>query len=204
MDLNILCGINDTAIVTIQEPEVTTQVENQDSAFLTKFSLDSLNLKSQQSISELKYKPQLNAFINSGLNAINYKDLLNRIGFGIGLSFTYTLFDGRQKLITRNKTQLLQNTIEVYRENFQHQNSVRKVKINIELQSFGERTLLIENQLKEYDQILNNYKKEILSGQLSIINYITTIKNKSILQKEFAVLNTQKLLLINTFNYWNW
>lgn len=204
MDLNILCGLNDSAIIPIQQPEITTQIENQDSAFLTKFSLDSSNLKSQQSISELKYKPQLNAFLNSGLNANNYRNLSNRLGLSMGLSFSYTIFDGKQKLITRSKTQLLQNTIEAYRENFQTQNTIRKVKIKNELISYNERTLLIENQLKEYDIILNNYKKEILSGQLSIINYITTLKNKSILQKDFALLNTQKLLLTNTFNYWNW
>lgn len=204
MDLNILCGINDTAIVIIKQPEIISQLENKESSFLTKFSLDSMGLKSQQSILELKYKPQLNAFLNSGLNAVNYATISNRLGFSVGLSFSYTIFDGKQKLITRNKTELLQNTIERYRENFTNQNNIRKTKIKNELSSFNERTVILENQLKEYDIIISNYRKEILSGQLSIINYITTLKNKSLLQKDFALLNTQKLLLINTFNYWNW
>ena len=61
-----------------------------------------------------------------------------------------------------------------------------------------------EQQLKDYEVLLNSYKKEILSGQLSIINYTTVLKNMAIVQRDYTLLFSQQQSLINAYNYWNW
>lgn len=203
-DLNILCGIDDNTLISLTEKKIELTPEKENSAFVEKFNLDSINLVTQQKFIELKYKPQLNAFVNTGLNAVNINTLSNRFGLSAGLNFTYSLFDGNQKKITRNKTEYLQNTVTAYKVNFNNQNSMRKTKILAELNSYPERIKIVEQQSKEYDLLLNSYKKEMVAGQLSIINYIITLKNKMALARELTLLATQQQLLINNYNYWNW
>ena len=204
MDLNILCGINDTALVQLQNSDLALNNTVSNSMFLEKYHLDSLNLIAQQNAFELKYKPQLNLFANTGLNAVYAPTIPNRFGISAGLSFTYNFFDGNQKAIYQNKTQVLEQSVSFYKTNFITQNTVRKSKILTELQSYTDRIAIAEQQLKDYDLLLNSYKKEILSGQLSIINYTMVLKNMAMVQRDYTLLFSQQQSLINAYNYWNW
>lgn len=204
MDLNILCGISDTAMVQLQNSDLALNNTISNSMFLEKYRLDSLSLAAQQTAFELKYKPQLNVFANTGLNAVYVPSIPNRFGFSAGLSFTYNLFDGNQKAINQNKTRALEQTVSFYKNNFITQNTVRKSKIIAELQSYTDRISISEQQLKDYDLLLNSYKKEILSGQLSIINYTMVLKNMAAVQRDYSLLFLQQQSLINFYNYWNW
>jgi outer membrane protein TolC len=204
MDLNILSGIADTTIIQIEPLTISLNHSPANSNFLEKYRLDSLNLLAQQKAFELKYKPQLNFFANAGLNAVYAPTIPNRFGISAGLSFTYNFFDGNQKAINKNKIQTLEKSVSIYKSNFITQNTVRKSKILNELQSYTDRIAIAEQQLKDYEQVLNSYKKEILSGQLSIINYTTVLKNMAITQRDLALLYSQQQILINAYNYWNW
>ena len=42
------------------------------------------------------------------------------------------------------------------------------------------------------------------AGELSVIDYITVLRNRIEAEKEYILLETNRQLLINTFNYWNW
>jgi outer membrane protein TolC len=204
MDLNILCGINDTALVQLESSNLTLNSTVSNSMFLEKYHLDSLNLIAQQKAFELKYKPQLNLFANTGLNAVYAPTIPNRFGISAGLSFTYNLFDGNRKAIYQNKTQVLEQSVSLHKTNFITQNTVRKLKILTELQSYTDRITIAEQQIKDYDLLLNSYKKEILLGQLSIINYTMVLKNMATVKRDYTLLFSQQQSLINAYNYWNW
>jgi outer membrane protein TolC len=81
---------------------------------------------------------------------------------------------------------------------------VRKSKILAELNSITERLVLTEDQLKEYQKLLDLYKLELSRGQISVINYINVLKNMATTQRDFVLLQSNKQLLINLYNYWNW
>jgi hypothetical protein len=204
MDLRILCGINDTSNVILNEINLKLTTDSQSSFFLEKYRLDSLNLQNAKNVFELKYKPQFNIIANTGLNAVYAPTIPNRFGFNTGFSFAYNFFDGKQKNINRSKTDVLLKSVSFNKENFINQNSMRKTKILTELDSYNSRISITENQLKEYNKLLNLYKKEIITGQLSIINYITVLKNMITIQRDFTFLTSQKQSLINAYNYWNW
>lgn len=204
MDLNILCGMADTTLVQLQSTNLPLNGPVSDSKFLEKYRLDSLNLVAQQQVFELKYKPQVNLFANTGLNAVYAPTIPNRLGMSAGVNFSYSFFDGHQKALNRSKTKVLENTVQFYKQNFIAQNTVRRTKILNELQSYTDRIAIAAQQLKEFEVVLNSYKKEILSGQLSIINYTTVLKNMAAVQRDYALLFAQQQLLINAYNYWNW
>lgn len=114
------------------------------------------------------------------------------------------LTDGKQRDITQQRTAVLMKTTQLYKNFFYSQNSVRKNRILTELKSVGERLTLTEDQLKEYQKLLVFYKQELSRGQISVINYITTLKNMAITQRDFVILKTNRELLVNLYNYWNW
>jgi outer membrane protein TolC len=204
MDLNILCGINDTSLVGLKNIDLKPAASAQNSLFNEKYRLDSLNLVAAKNIFELKYRPQFSAIANTGLNAVYAPTIPSRFGANAGFTFTYNFFDGKQKYINRNKTDLLLKSVSFYRDNFITQNTVRKAKIMNELNSYTDRISITQQQLKDYDILLSQYKKEILTGQLSVINYVITLKNMATMQRDNSLLSTQQQLLINAYNFWNW
>jgi hypothetical protein len=204
MDLNILCGINDTNLVVLKDLDLILNPVITQSNFSEKFRLDSLNLLATQKIFELKYKPQLNSFANAGLNGVYVPTLPNRFGISAGLNFSAYIFDGRQKSLNRKRTEVLIKSTQSYKSNFITQNSIRKNKILSEINSLNERMVVSSNQLKDYKQLLEYYKKEVITGQQSVTTYITTVKNLAILQRDYVLMQTNKELLINAYNYWNW
>lgn len=204
LDLNVLSGIKDTSLVIVEDIDLNIPPQETNYAFLQKYKLDSLNLLADQEVFEAKYKPQLNFFADVGLNAVYAPTLPNRFGLSAGLNFTLNLFDGRQKSITQQKISIQMETVSFYKENFLNQNVVRKNKLLDELKSYDDRLVIAEDQLKEYDAILDNFRREILFGQLSIIDYITILKNRNMVEGDSILLKTNRLLLINMYNYWNW
>jgi len=204
MNLNVLCGINDTTLVELQDVDLKLIDSKENPAFLEKYRLDSLNLVAQQKTFELKYKPQINVFANTGLNAVYAPTILKRFGITGGIMFNYNFFDGHQKQINQQKINAQQKTVDAYRENFLNQNAMRKAQIINELNTYEQRINIAERQLKDYEVLLNSYKQEIMSGQLSILNYITVLKNRAVTQRDYALLYAQRQSLINAYNYWNW
>ena len=204
MDLNILCGINDTSLIAINNLNLTISSSVSQSNFTEKFRLDSLNLLAAQKNFELKYKPQLSAYANTGLNGVYVPTLPNRFGLSGGLNFSVYIFDGKQKSLNKKKTDILIKSAQSYKSNFITQNTIRKYKILSEISSLNDRIVISTNQLKDYKQLLEYYKKEVITGQQSVVAYITTIKNLAALQRDYVLMQSNKLLLINTYNYWNW
>ncbi len=204
MDLRVLCGIQDTTYQVLDNIALQPSKDVSVSRFAEKYRLDSLNLVATQSVFELKYKPVVGAFANTGLNAVYAPTIANRFGLSAGINFTMNITDGNQKRITQQRTAVLLRSISLYKTFFYNQNSVRKNRILTELKSINERLTLIEEQLKEYRKLLEFYKQELSRGQISVINYISVLKNLTITQRDFVLLQTNKELLINLYNYWNW
>lgn len=205
MELNILCGINDTLLVRLSDIHLTLKAsQTPGSLFLEKYRLDSLSLAAKQNVIELKYKPQINLFANTGFNANYLPNLPNRFGFSVGLTFTYTIFDGHQRTLSRKVTRIKEEAIMFSRDNFINQNDVRKAKILNDLKSCVNRTAIVLQQLNDYNELMSQYQKQIAFGQISILEYVQAMKNMVNKQSEYLALNFEQQFLINAYNYWNW
>ena len=204
MDLRVLCGITDTTYQVLVNINLQPTEDVLVSRFAEKYRLDSLNLVAAQKVFELKYRPVVGAFANTGLNAVYAPTIPNRLGLSAGVNFTMNLNDGKQRNITQQRTAVLMRSTSLYKNFFYNQNSVRKNRILTELKSIDERLTLTEDQLTEYRKLLEFYKQELSRGQISVINYISILKSMTITQRDFVLLQTNKELLINLYNYWNW
>ena len=97
LDMNTIAGITDTAYHELNATRLQLSAANNTSSFIQKYSLDSSILTAQQTVFELRYKPQWNVFANGGLNATYISTLPRRIGVTAGITYNKTFFDGRQK-----------------------------------------------------------------------------------------------------------
>ena len=59
-------------------------------------------------------------------------------------------------------------------------------------------------QLNDYDKIIILSRGELSRGQVSMVDYITIIKNYLNLKKNLISSNSGYWQAINQFNYWNW
>lgn len=204
LDLNILAGIKDTVTVALDSIALNLKSDVLNSGYTDKYRLDSLGLVAGQKVFETKYKPRLSLFANTGLNGIYVPTLPNRFGVSGGLNLTWNFFDGGQKELSRKKTNALLQSVSGYKEQFQIQNMVRKAKILDEIAAYERRMNNTREQLRSYNELINTYKKEIIVAQLSIIDFINVLKNRSATERDYLLLETNRQLLINAYNYWNW
>jgi outer membrane protein TolC len=206
LSLYSLCGISDTALVDLFPLHLSLNAhENINSSGFTKqYQLDSLSLASSAKYFDMKYKPSISFYSSAGLNAVYAPTAYQRLGWMAGIRLTKTFFDGGQKELNAKRTTLLQQEASVNTNYFEKQNASRKASLQQQIISFESQTQSITEQINEYDDLLNYYKKQIISGQISVINYITVLRSKANLQLNIVALRTNKEISINEYNYWNW
>jgi len=201
--LNLLCGISDTTLHTLES--INLQLSNPPqtpSLFRSQFTLDSLSAKAVQKIVHTQYLPQFNAFADAGLNA-TYQLTPNRLGFSVGVGLKWNLFDGHQEKIMEDKTTVQLSNIGIDKYYFENQNQIRKNNILKQIDNLDKQLALINNQLDDYNQLLELYQIEIKQSLVSVLALQSLIKEINL--KQQARINTlmTKEILINSYNYWN-
>jgi outer membrane protein TolC len=202
--LNTLAGIKDTVIVQFEIVSLNSTENTTTSKFFNQFIDDSLLILSQQSVLETKYAPQLNLFFNAGLEADELNDIQRKFGMSAGLNFTLPLYDGSQKSITRQQSQISLNSVTFNKENQEVliKNKLRESAAQIELNKTTIES--ISGQLNDYNNIILLSRAELSRGQLSMVDFITIIKNYLNLKKNWITTSAAYGQAINQFNYWNW
>jgi hypothetical protein len=203
-DLNLICGINDTGRVELQAMDFILKPENSGrSNFLTAYRLDSLNIIADQAVNELKYKPQLDLFADAGLFAA-YIPYLTRFGFSTGLTFSWNIFDGHQRNIQRERSVINIQTLEFEKQNQMTQNYISKRKILNQLADVDEKIVLRENQAAQYRKLYDTYSRELAIGEASVMDFKNLIRDISAKKQEILILEMERQLLINSYNYLNY
>jgi outer membrane protein TolC len=202
--LNVLAGIQDTANVVLDTIKLNKTVISGPSKFFNQYENDSLLILSQQDVFETKYYPQFNLFFNAGLNAVDLNDIQRKFGLSAGFNFSLPIYDGSQKSITRQQSQINLNTIVSNRKS---QEILLKNKIkesSSQVEYYGSSLQSIASQLEDYNKIIILLNSELMHGQLSMVEYITITKNYFDLKKNEISSSAAYQLAVNQFNYWNW
>jgi len=203
-DLNLLCGINDNLLVDVQDInlEINSEITSQ-SKFLNSYQLDSLNIAAEKSVFGMKYLPQVNLFANAGMNAV-YLPAFNRLGFSTGLTFSWNIFDGNQRKLVNEKSAIRIETIEFDKSKFITQQDMNRSKILSQINSLSQRISLYEKQVAQYDELLNVYQKELSQGDISVIDFRNIVRDRVTKKQQNIIMQMEKQLLINSYNYWNY
>jgi outer membrane protein TolC len=202
-DLNLLCGINDTTLVEIEEVNYTLKPDTVlQSQFLAGYKLDSLNLEAELFVFDQKYKPQVSLFANAGMNAI-YLPAFNRFGFAAGVNFSWNIFDGNQKKIVHDKSFISMQTLKFEKQLFVRQHNINKNKYLSQIESVNSRLEIVNRQLEKYRELLDLYAFQLSQAQVSVMDYKNLVRDISAKKQESLLLEMQNQALINSYNYWN-
>jgi outer membrane protein TolC len=202
--LNVLAGIQDTAIVLLDTVKLNKTVISGPSKFFNQYQNDSLLILSQQNVFETKYYPQFNVFFNAGLNAVDFNDIQRKFGLSAGFNFSLPIYDGSQKSITRQQSQINLSTVISNRKNQEIllKNKIKESTSQVEYYVSSLQSITL--QLEDYNKIIILLNSELIHGQLSMVDYITIIKNYFDLKKNEISSSAAYQQAVNQFNYWNW
>ena len=202
--LNTLCGINDTATIFLDSIALNPSTPKYSSDFLKKYELDSLALYNQQAVFETKYLPQLKLFFNTGLNAVELNGIERKFGISAGLSFSLPIFDGGQKSLTRQQNEISQKTIRNYREFFSINLELLLSNSQSKIKSLNQNINYLSTQLAEYQKLMDISAQDLHNGNISMIEYLTLLKNFVDMKKNAIDKQLDYQMEINNYNYWNW
>ena len=204
LTLNSLCGIKDTNVVMIDSVSLRINKEVNGSTLFKKFELDSLSIQNQQQIFETKYQPQISIFFNTGLNAIELNNIQRKFGMSAGINFSLPVFDGNQSSLTRQQNQISTETLKSYKTNFATQLSNQRNSVVMRLENLRNTINNFSKQIESYKVIIKMSERELQQGQLSMIEYLTILKNYIELQKNNIITNINYQIEVNNYNYWNY
>ncbi len=205
MQLYSLCGIKDTQIVEIDSVNLKPiKPVSAQSNFLTKFYLDSLNTVNQQKLFETKYRPQVNLFFNAGLNAVEINDIQRKFGISAGIDFSMPILDGGQKDITRQQTYLAGKTLGEYKNYLSENIFTQRQNAEVRISSLKKNLADLKEQIGDYQNLLSISKKQLDEGNLSMIEYLTLLKNYIDIKTNKINTEMNYQLEISNYNYWNW
>jgi len=202
--LNTICGIKDTNFVTLNQVELSLTLPKSSSVFFKKYELDSLATINQQSLFETKYLPQLKLFANTGLNAVETNGIERKFGMSAGLNFSLPIFDGGQKSLTQQQSQITQKTISDYRKYFEVNLEMLINNTSSRIKSLKKNIDDLNQQIDEYQKLMSISIQELKTGDLSMIEYLTLLKNFIDLKKSKIDKEISYQTEINNYNYWNW
>jgi outer membrane protein TolC len=201
--LNSLCGIVDTAVVPVDSVFLAVRADAPGFAFAKKYELDSLSALVQQQLFETKYQPQVALFVNTGLNAVELDNIERKFGVSAGVSVSIPLFDGNQRSIARQQNQLSLQSIANYRENFAIQVKNQRKNALDRLEAQRGNLASLSRQIVGYGQLIRITENELRLGHVSMIEYLTVLKNYTDLKKSRISAEADVQREITNINYWN-
>jgi outer membrane protein TolC len=199
-----LSGIQMLGTTIIAIPNLVIRNTPNTNFYIRKFENDSVQIEADRSVFENRYKPQLSLYGNSGLNAVEIRNIDKRIGLSAGLRLTVPIYDGKQRSINAEQSKFKQENIEFYKKN----NSILLANglgsIESQMRTLQDNLQLIEAQLGKQQKVLEIYKGKLVQGQVSIVDYLNVVLTykQSVYTK--LQMQTNIWLLQSQYNYLNW
>ena len=205
-DLNILCGINDTAEVSLEPAmfKLDDGCRGSENPFLQQYLLDSVQLVNAKYLVDNQYRPSLKWMADAGLLSSQFSTIGKNFGFSAGLSFSVPIYDGHQRSIQYSKLAIEEQTREKYFDYFYVQRSQEIGRIRRELAETQQSIDMYTAQKTRTEQLMDNAKKLLNLGTMSITDYILIVRNYRELILALSQAGNKRSQLINDFNYLHW
>ena len=201
--LNFICGINDTATVTLTKPElnIRNSFNVNSSPAMMKFKIDSLKNENAKLLIDLNYRPKLSAFADAGFMAIRPENIPHNFGTSFGLNFTMPIYDGQQRKLQYDKNSLTENSRLDYKTFYTLQYKQQINQLTEQLKLTNELISNIKSQLSEQEKLIALYKIEIEKGLVRFLDFLTVVGNYTQTKNSLTVSEMNRLQIINQLNY---
>lgn len=190
----------------LEEPKIFTEITSEEFIhfYERKFTNDSLQIAADQRVFENAYKPQLTAYGNTGLNAVEIPNIEHKIGLSAGLRLIIPIYDGRQRKLNAQQSKFKEENLEFYRNNAKIQLDNNLESIRNQISALNRNKDLLNKQLSKQEKILEIYKGKLVQGQISIVDYLNVIQNYKRNVYTQLQMQTNMWLLQSQYNFINW
>ena len=199
-----ICGIADTQVVSLDSVNLNLANTTGQSKFLNQYYLDSLNMAAGQNVFESKYSPQIKLFFNTGLNAVEIDNIQRRFGLSAGINFSMPILDGGQKDITRQQSMLAEKITGDFKNYAAKNIFTQRRNAENKINSLNKNLEDYKSQAEDYKKLLSLSLDQLQKGNLSMVEYLTELRNYIDIQKNYISTEINYQLEISNYNYWNW
>ena len=201
--LNILCGIDDTAMVELGKPDLPAPqaFDPANSILLRQYRIDSLKFANRKKLFDLNYEPKLAAFGDAGLWMANLPTAYKNFGAGVGLNFSMPLYDGKQRKMEYQKIALSAQISRDYEMFYRRQYQQQVQQLHEALRSTDELVLETNKQLELSNQLIDMYKAQLDKGLVKVTDLVLAINNYISFKSSLTQTTISRLQIINQLNY---
>ncbi len=204
--LNYLCGLLDTNYINLQDPAIRIRqtISSEKTYQFQKFVYDSLNVKNSFEQLKFNYKPKLSLFGDAGYNTTFMYHAERNFGASAGFSFSVPIYDGNQRKSQEGKLRLTENTRTLYAEYYKKQYNIKQQQLLQQITASENILTEARSQLEVQETLMNANKKLLETGDVRVTDYLFSITNFISAQATVQQLQTNKLQLVNTYNFLNY
>ncbi len=203
MQLNQLCGLNDTAWYELAEPQIEIKgtPDIAKAPLYIQYKIDSMRIDNEKMAIDIRYKPKVNWYADAGVLTSTPWNFYQHFGYSAGISLNIPVYDGKQRVIEKQKLEFDENSRKSYENNYRKQYFQQVQQLNNELKELNGMSDQMEKQLKTSDQLLKALKEQLESGNIQMTEYINALKNFKTISRNLNLNNIQKLQVINEMNF---
>jgi len=203
MQLNFLCGLNDSVWVELTEPMIGIKgkADIEKSPSYIQYKIDSMRIENEKVAIDIRYRLKVNWFADAGVLTSKPATFYKNFGASAGLGMNIPIYDGKQRDIEKHKLEFDENSRQMYQSNYHNQYFLQIQQLNDELKSLNETSVQMESQLKTSDQLVNALKGQLEAGIIQMTEYINAIKNLKNISRNINLIKMQKLQVINEMNF---
>ncbi|HEX9513280.1 MAG TPA: TolC family protein [Puia sp.] len=203
--LNYLCGVMDTAAVTLQDPGVQIQVlpDITNSVFFHQYHIDSLKLRNSRSLVDFSYKPKLSLYADGGYSSTFVFEGYKNFGTSVGMTLTVPIYDGHQRKMQYSKLDIAERTRTGYKDFFTRQYNQQIAQLSQQLKATEDLIGQINEQVKYSEALIDVNGKLLGTGDAKIADYILALSNYLNAKNLLTQNSITRLQIINQINYWN-
>ncbi len=203
--LHILCGLPETDYEQLVLPDIklNSNVNEAKSPFFSRFVVDSLRIQNEKLLIDRNYKPSVNWFSDAGVVNNIPREIPKNIGFSVGINLSIPIYDGQQRKLKYEKLKIAENSRTNYSGFFKQQFSQQLQQLYKELKMTEEIIPQVNEQLDLEESVIKQQKSLINMGDISITDYVTTLKNYITIKRSVNQYQLKMLQIITEINYWN-
>ncbi len=204
MQLKSVCGISDTTLrlLKMKKMEISQPVKSV-SSFIAPYINDSLTAVAQNHLFNNRYLPKVMLYSNAGMNAVSLNGIEKRFGLSAGIRLSYTLFDGKQKQVSKEQSLVRIDQARLLRRIKAKDILIQRTSL---LKAIAEArdNLQKQGKLKQnYQNLIALYKVEVQKGQVPVTGFLMALRNYNDLKLSYGLQKIKLYKLINEYNYWN-
>jgi len=203
--LNSLCGLTDTSTVQLALPALDLPLlpAVEQTVFYQKFTLDSLQIRADDQLIDIPYRPSVSLLGDAGYNSSFLSQGWKNLGFSVGASVSVPLRDGGQRRLRHAKTSILENTREGYRDFFLQQYWQEIAQARQQLAAIDLLDQLVQQQLQTVRALIEANGRLLRTGEARVLDYLMAVGNSLNAQNQLTINEIMRLQILNQLNFRN-